>query len=83
MMTRDLAQLGREYGDLIISVFERLRSDDGKTIAADDLAQFKSWHANKVLALESQLRAEGLTKSDISVWRAGYRDQFASKMPRA
>jgi hypothetical protein len=32
-MPRDLAQLGRDYGDYIFAVFERLCADDGKTIA--------------------------------------------------
>jgi hypothetical protein len=77
---RDLAQLGRDYGDFIFAAFERLCADDGKTIATEDLKAFETWNASKVLALERQLRAEGLTASDISVWRAGYRDQFRSKM---
>jgi hypothetical protein len=78
-MKRDLVQLGRDYGDFIIAVFERLCSDDGKTVAADDMAQFKSWHANKVLALETQLRAEGATEVDIGVWRGAWRDQIAPR----
>ena len=78
-MPRDLAQLGRAYGDFILAILERLCSDDGETIVADDLAKLKSWHADKVAALETQFRAEGLTESDISTWRAGYRDQFASR----
>jgi hypothetical protein len=77
-MKRDLVQLGRDYGDFIIAVFERLCSDDGKTVAADDMAQFKSWHANKVLALETQFRADGVTESDISCWRAAWRNQIAN-----
>ena len=74
---RDLTQLGRGYGDFIFAVFERLCADDGKTIATEDLKAFETWNANKVLALETQLRAEGLTESDISAWRAGslLRDQ--------
>jgi hypothetical protein len=78
-MPRDLAQLGRAYGDFIRGVFERLCSDDGDTIAADDLAKLKAWHADKVASLETEFRAEGLTEDEISVWRAGYRDQFASR----
>jgi hypothetical protein len=72
-MPRDLAQLGRAYGDFIRGVFERLCSDDGDTIAADDLAKLKTWHADKVAALETQFRAEGLTEADLAVWRAGIR----------
>jgi hypothetical protein len=75
---RDLAQLGRRYGDFILAVFERLCSDDGTTIGTEDLKAFQFWNANKVLALENKLRAEGLAESDLPVWRSGYRDQFAS-----
>jgi hypothetical protein len=71
------------HGDLVISVFERLCSDDGKTIATEALKAFETWNTSEVLALESQLRAEGLAESEISVWRTGYRDQFASKLSHA
>jgi hypothetical protein len=70
---RDLAQLGRRYGDFILAVFERLSSDDGETIAADDLAKLTSWHAAKVTALETEFRAKGLTDADLAVWRARIR----------
>jgi hypothetical protein len=80
---RDLAQLGRDYGDFIFAAFERLCMDDGKTIASEDLKAFETWNARKVLALEGQLRAEGLTDDEISAWRAGYRDRFRSKISHA
>jgi hypothetical protein len=72
-MNSDLDQLGRAYGDFIRGVFERLCSDDGETIAADDLAKLTSWHADKVAALETEFRAKGLTNDDIAVCRAGIR----------
>jgi hypothetical protein len=72
-MNSDLDQLGRAYGDFIRGVFERLCSDDGETIAADDLAKLTSWHADKVAALETEFRAKGLTEADLAVWRAGIR----------
>jgi hypothetical protein len=73
MMSRDLAQLGRAYGDFIRGVFERLCSDDGETIAAEDLAKLTSWHADKVASLETEFRAKGLTEADLAVRRAGIR----------
>jgi hypothetical protein len=78
-MPRDLAQLGRDYGDLIVSVFERLCSDDGKTIAIEDQKAFERWHANKAGAVERELRAEGATEHDIGVWRGAWRDQIAPR----
>jgi hypothetical protein len=65
-MPRDLAQVGRR---MVISSgrirFERLCSDDGDTIAADDSAKLTSWQADKVAALEMAFRATGLTEADI------------------
>jgi hypothetical protein len=69
-------------GDFIIGVFEWLCSDDGKSIAADDLAKLTRWHADKVAAFETQFRANG-HGDGISAWRAGYRNLFASKMSNA
>jgi hypothetical protein len=76
---KDLADLGRTYADLLFSVFERLCADDDKAIANDDLVQLQKWHANKVAAMELEFRAKGLADDAISVWRAAYRNQFASK----
>jgi hypothetical protein len=83
MMTRDLAQLGREYGDVIIAVFDRLCSDDGKTIATEDLRAFETWNASKMLALETQLRGEGATEADLGGWRRGYSDQITLRLIQA
>jgi hypothetical protein len=77
--TNELTDLGRAYADFLFSVFERLCKDADKTIANDDLVQLQKWHANKVAALEMEFRAKGLGDDDISIWRAGYRKQFASK----
>ena len=78
--TNELADLGRAHADFLFSAFERLCADDDKAIANDDLVQLQKWHANKVAALETQFRAEGLTEDDISTWRAAYRDQFVAKI---
>jgi hypothetical protein len=57
-------------GDFIIGVFEWLCSDDGKSIAADDLAKLTRWHADKVAAFETQFRAMGTE----TAYRLGVRD---------
>jgi hypothetical protein len=81
-MPRDFAQLGRRYGDFIIAKFERLCSDDGKTIEAEDLKAFETWNAGKMLAIENRLKGEGATEHDIGVWRAAYRDRIAPRTNR-
>ena len=54
-MPRDLEQIGGDYGDFIVAMFERLCTDDG-TIAIEDQKAFEARRAMKVRALENQLR---------------------------
>jgi hypothetical protein len=66
-MPRDLEQIGGDYGDFIVAMFERLCTDDD-TIAIEDQKAFEARRAMKVRALENQLRSEGATENDIGAW---------------
>jgi hypothetical protein len=79
---RDLPQLGSEYADFLIGVIDRLSYDDG-TVADEDWKVLKPWNANKMLALETQLRGEGATEADLGSWRRAYSDQITLRLMQA
>ena len=72
----NLVANGIAYADYMITAFERLCGDDGN-IGREDLAAFERWHADRVEAVERELRAEGATEADVCIWRKAWHDQIS------
>jgi hypothetical protein len=77
----DFANDGRRCGRYLMAVLDRL-ADDG-TVLAEDAKALEIWNRRKVRAWESQLLAEGATKSDCAAWRDGLRNEVALQTAKA
>jgi hypothetical protein len=76
----DLQSLGREFGEYLFAVFDKLFESDGNSPAPGKFEIYENWYKVKILEAGLLMYEAGVCNADVAIWEGACVSEMQARL---